>query len=63
MCLLFPTSQVPPATQGQGGPAQSPGLRARSATYIAKGAVADVTRRFHPEQAEAVGWTLGNLAE
>ena len=45
-----PTSQVPPATEGQGGPAQSPGFRARSATYIAKGAVADVTRRFHPEQ-------------
>lgn len=32
------------------GNAGSLGMRGRSATYIAKGAVADVVRRFHPDQ-------------
>lgn len=35
---------------GDAGSAGSPVGRGRSATYIAKGAVADVVRRYHPEQ-------------
>jgi hypothetical protein len=31
-------------------PIGSLGLRGRSATYVAKGAVADVVKRFHPER-------------
>lgn len=37
-------------SQGSQASAGSFGGRGRSATYIAKGAVADVVRRFHPEQ-------------
>ena len=57
-----PTSQGPPVdsdaarrgslTSSSGGeqsPVQTLAQRGRSATWIAKGAVADVTKRFHPE--------------
>ncbi|ORX40273.1 hypothetical protein BD324DRAFT_617135 [Kockovaella imperatae] len=51
------TNSLPVTATSQGPPVSSssasytnPGMRARSATYIAKGAVADVTRRFHPEK-------------
>lgn len=49
-----PILERPIQTSGQGGNREpssvSMGQRGRSATYIAKGAVADVVRRYHPEQ-------------
>jgi hypothetical protein len=54
------TSQGPPVAvwdqtleQSQGTTGGAPGLRGRSATFNAKKAVADVVRRYHPEQPQA----------
>ena len=46
------SSEVPSMTTSQGPPVapNGLGLRGRSATYTAKNAVAEVVRRYHPEQ-------------
>jgi len=49
------TSQGPPILEREvPSPPPPPMTRGRSATYTAVSAVADVVRRFHPEQREAV---------